>query len=176
MFGWFFSGKNNFLLHVFNEQNKIVGYCGGFSPSYKGDGSTSGMMRYAMKEAITGAISHPALLFHKEVFPFYPVILKNIFRKIFKKKIEVKEQDEKTAIDKRIGLVVIGVHPLYRNKGVFELLMTRFEKEAFERNIHTLTLSVKKDNKRAVNAYKKIGWQVFKEENKILYMTKALAY
>ena len=71
---------------------------------------------------------------------------------------------------------MIGVHPLYRNKGVFELLMTRFEKEAFERNIHTLTLSVKKDNKRAVNAYKKIGWQVFKEENKILYMTKALAY
>ena len=168
---WFLAGDNRFLFHVL-EKNKVVGYCGGFCPQYSGDGSTSGMMQYAMKEAVTGTLKRPGLFFHKEVIALYPIIFKNIFTRIFAAKKKPAAIQNKTAIEKRTGLVVIGVHPDYRGKGIFELLMQQFEKESIDRNINKMILSVKKENTRAVHAYKKIGWQIGKENSLTFEMIK----
>src|SRR5215210_7657105 len=68
-FEWFLVAENRFLSHII-ENDVIVGYYGGFLPKFPGDGSTSGMMQYAMKEAIYGIIKHPFLIVNKEVISF----------------------------------------------------------------------------------------------------------
>lgn len=174
-FEWFLSAENRFLYHVlFNYE--VVGYIGGFYPQYPGDGSTSGMMRYAMKEAIAGIAKKPWLLFSKELFPFYPLIFKNIYHKIFKIHAgnKVSGVPGVNSFQQKVGLVVIGVHPNYRGSGIFEKLMQQFEKEANERHISSLVLSVKKDNDRAVHAYTKNGWMISKENGKAIEMYKTI--
>lgn len=169
---WFLAGSNRFLFHVVDEQNKVIGYCGGFCPEYTGDGSASGIMQYAMSEAVKGVIKNPWLIFNKEVMAMYPLIFKNIYSKILSRKKKYPAAENKTVSDTRVGLVVIGVHPAFRGEGVFEMLMGQFEKEAVQRRISKMILSVKKENTRAVNAYKKLRWQVVKEHESSFEMIK----
>jgi len=170
-FEWFLQKNNCFLFHVI-KQNIVVGYCGGFIPQYIGDGSTSGIMQYTMRKAIFGVILHPWLLFHKEVTDMYPLILKNIKKKIFKKKNSEKKTTPVAAFDQRVGLVVIGVHPEHRGSGIFQLMMHEFEKKAKENHINKLVLSVKKNNMRAIKAYTNQGWFIAIEHNYTLEMYK----
>ena len=155
---WFFEDENNrFLFHI-EYNRKIVGYCGGFQSLREGDGSTSGMLQYAMPEAIKGIIRKPYLLFHFELIRRYPLIFKNVRRRIFKNQKNVPVSNDNFNVPK-IGLVVIGVLPEYRGKGCFELLMQYFEAECTKRNVTKMTLSVRTSNARAIAAYKKVGWQ-----------------
>lgn len=172
-FQWFLAGENRFLYHV-NCEGDIVGYIGALAPQYTGDGSTSGMMRYAMKQAVVAFAKKPWLIFNKQVLVFYPLILKNIFRIFFNEKPKVQPAQfvAVAGIAKRLGLVVIGVHPAFRGKGVFELLMNQFENEAISSGIKLLTLSVKADNLHAINAYKKVGWRIAKEHKGSVEMVK----
>ena len=158
---WFLTGENRFLYHV-HMGDRFVGFCGGFVPQFTGDGSTSGIMRYAMFPALKGVLQHPSLLFYREIRPFYPLIFKNIQKKIFPNLFRKKATSFKDLIpfDKRLGLVIIGVVPDFRGKGVFELLMKTFEGEADKRKICRLVLSVRSENKRAINAYLKLGWKI----------------
>ncbi|HXL58021.1 MAG TPA: hypothetical protein VN958_17285, partial [Chitinophagaceae bacterium] len=59
-FEWFLVAENRFLFHI-ESGNEVIGYCGGFKSLYIGDGSTSGMLQYAMKEAMKGLIRRPYL-------------------------------------------------------------------------------------------------------------------
>ena len=158
---WFLVAKNRFLFHI-ECDNKVIGYCGGFKSAYPGDGSTSGMLQYAMKEAITGVMKKPYLLFHPELIKRYPLIFRNLFKKILssKKPNSHPLQYHNSPSNSVIGLVVIGVHPDYRGKGYFELLMQHFEGECKKRNASKAALSVKASNTRAIAAYKKAGWQI----------------
>lgn len=175
-FEWFLLADNRFLFHVIYD-DKIIGYCGGFSPQFVGDGSTSGILQYAMKRAVTGVIKKPWLLLNKELFQFYPLITKNIFRKIFKpgKNFQPINTTAVTPFESRTGLVVIGIHPSFRGKGVFEMLMNEFEKETTKRQLSTMVLSVKRNNARAIHAYKKAGWLVYKTNEQSLEMRKTIA-
>ena len=171
-FEWFLSAEHLFLFHI-KDDEQVIGYCGGFISRYQGDGSTSGMMQYAMKEAAASMFKRPWLFFNKELLSFYPLVIKNIGHKIFAPKAAnagASVTNEPTK--KKAGLVVIGVHPGYRGKGIFEILMNEFEKESIKRQIHEMYLSVKKENARAVNAYKKAGWYVVKENPLSLEMAK----
>lgn len=170
---WFLSGSNRFLLHVENEDT-IAGYVGGFVSQFPGDGSTSGMLRYAMQEAVWGVCKKPAILFHPQVREMYPLIFKNFYRKFSfnkKRKNTATQYDEK---DKKAGLVVIGVLPSFRGQGVFEILMSAFEKEVRLLQINQICLSVKKNNPRALHAYQKCGWQIVKEHEDSFEMCKQL--
>lgn len=173
-FEWYLANQNCFLFHIVNDAGEVIGYCGGFIPQYAGQGSTSSILQYTMKEAIKGVVLHPWLLFHKEIMAIYPLIFTNIRKKIFKKKEFNKQVAPVGNFDKRVGLVVIGVHPAYRGSGVFAALMNEFEHNAQKANIYRLVLSVKKDNARAVNAYTKQGWFIAKEHPKMLEMAKYL--
>lgn len=170
-FEWFLAGENRFLFHV-TDNEQVIGYCGGFSSLYAGDGSTSGMMQYAMREAVKGTLKRPWLLFNKEVRSLYPVITKNIFKKFKKSRNNKVEDTANTPAEKKVGLVVIGVLPKFRGEGVFEILMNEFEKQTLLRNIYKIGLSVKKQNERAINAYKKAGWKIEKEHSNSFEMVK----
>lgn len=155
---WFLTGENRFLFHI-TDDDKVIGYCGGFQSQGPGDGSTSGMMQFAMKEAAIGMLKKPWLFFHKDIIRFYPLIFKNIFRKITGTKKNPVIHPVLVNDIPHIGLVVIGVHPDHRGKGCFELLMQQFEKECVRRHVSKMTLSVRTSNARAIAAYKKVGWQ-----------------
>jgi len=170
---WFLLKENRFLFHI-SKNNKVIGYCGGFTPQFIGDGSTSGMLQFAMKEAVMGVIKKPWLLFHPELLHFYPLISRNLYKRIFGVRQKTAKAERTVVADRKAGLVVIGVHPDYRGKKVFEQLMTAFEKEAEKRSIHNLYLSVKKNNSRAVNAYNKAGWTILKEHEASLEMFKQI--
>ena len=165
-FEWFLAGDNRFLFHI-TEEEKVLGYCGGFISRFEGDGSTSGMLQFAMKQAMAGVLRKPWLLFHRELRPYYPLIFRNIYRKIFRNKrtgpAAISPGQSPAAFHQRAGLVVIGVHPLYRGKGVFELLMKEFDRQANIKGASSLYLSVKKNNERAIRAYTKAGWSVMNE-------------
>lgn len=173
---WFLAGDNRFL-YCIEEDNKVIGYCGGFQSKGLGDGSTSGMMQHAMKEAALGMIRRPWLFFHKDVIRFYPLITKNIIRKIgLIKKVKSIEKKEEEIKVSAVGLVVIGVHPDYRGKGYFETLMKSFEEESAKRNAVKMILSVKATNARAIAAYKKMSWQISSSSSDALEMYKPVMH
>jgi len=171
---WFLVSDNRLLFHI-EIEDQIAGYCGSFIPSGFGDGSSSGMLQHAFKEAVWGMLKKPWLLLNKEIMDFYPFIIKNIRQKIFgKKKIKRIQVDVYTNYPPHIGLVVIGVEPKFRGSQVFPELMKNFEKESIKAEIFTCKLSVKKDNERAIRAYKKFGWFIAEEHAKTFVMEKKL--
>ena len=133
------------------------------------------MLQFAMAEAVKGVLKKPWLLLHKELRPAYPLIIKNIRKKLFGNRRNRRGNVDAPKIRlTKAGLVVIGVLPEYRGKGVFHLLMQEFERQAGVRGIQQLYLSVRKNNVRAIHAYKKEGWQVYKEHETSLEMQKQL--
>jgi GNAT superfamily N-acetyltransferase len=170
---WFLHNPNRFLYHV-EVQNTIAGYCGGFVPQFYGDGSSSGMLQHAFNEALIGLATRPWLLFHSEVRQQYRFLWLNIRRKFTGKSIPLDNTLAKPAKPTHVGLVVIGVHPDFRGSGAAQLLADEFEKKAKAFNKHELILSVKTDNKRAINAYKKFGWNILSEQKNTYVMNKMI--
>jgi ribosomal protein S18 acetylase RimI-like enzyme len=164
---WFLVQEQRFLYHV-TDGEKIVGYCGGFVPRGYGDGSSSGMLQHAFKEAVVGVLKKPWLLFHAELRPLYPLIFRNIKARIFKTKPK-PTQEQLAVYKKRAGLVVIGVLPESRGTGVIKLLMEEFDRKAIGLHTYDTALSVKKENLRAIGAYQKFGWEII-EEHPITYV------
>ena len=131
-------------------------------------------MRHAMFQAIKGVLLHPSLLFSREIRPFYPLIFRNIKKKLFPflNRKNSNQFSHLIPFENRLGLVIIGVVPDFRGKGAFELLMKTFEREADERKISRLVLSVKPENKRAINAYLKLGWKISETRKNSIEMQK----
>ncbi len=171
---WFLTKENRFLYHIENE-GKVVGFCGGFVPQYYGDGSSSGMLQQAFKEACFGVLKKPWLLFNPELKKHYALIYRNILKKIkLRKSIAAVKMPENFVLQPYASLVVIGVHPSSRGTGVFEQLMNEFEIMAKKMNVNICRLSVKKDNERAIAAYKKMDWSIEEEMNDTYKMIKEL--
>ncbi|MCW3110507.1 MAG: family N-acetyltransferase [Segetibacter sp.] len=168
---WFLVNPNRFLFHI-SESGKVAGYCGGFMPLKPGDGSSSGMLQYAFKQAIRGIIRNPLLLFHPEVAQNYPFLWMNIKRKITGKATPIKPVSHSKPFKQYVGLVVIGVHPDFRGNGLAQQLMAEFDKRTKEYNQNEMVLSVKKDNGRAIKAYSNFGWTIREEHDKTFVMHK----
>jgi len=169
---WFLQNEQRFLFHC-EADEKVVGYCGGFAPAFYGDGSSSGMLQHAFKEAIKGTLMKPWLAFHPELFQYYPHVFRNLKKRLFRK-TPTPNAKAPEQFNQVVGLVIIGVHPKYRGKGVFELLMKEFERQASMLKRNEVNLSVKKENLRAINAYKKFGWHVKFEQPDGVKMHKFL--
>lgn len=163
MLEWHLSGNNKFLVHVVSNF-KIVGYAGCLIPEYAGDGSTSGIIRYALRQSFTSFLLKPYLLFKSRVIKLYPLIFKNIFRKFFK--YDKNNRRFKNLIpenEKCIKIVVIGIDPVFRGKGIAEEIFTFLSNKAVANNYAGIALSVKKENKAAVKSYLKNGFKIEKE-------------
>jgi ribosomal protein S18 acetylase RimI-like enzyme len=168
---WFLVNPNRFLYHI-ESGDKVAGYCGGFAPIKHGDGSSSGMLQFAFNEAVKGLLRNPFLLFHPEVRQQYPFIWLNIKRKITGKNLVIGAPPANPAPMTHVGLVVIGVHPEFRGTGIAQQLIEEFEVRAKGYQRNELVLSVKRDNGRAINAYKKSGWNIKKDDKKTYVMHK----
>lgn len=169
---WFITQEQSFLFHTMQGQ-QVTGYCGGFIPGFAGDGSASGMLRYTAPDAIQALLLRPWLLLHKDVLRLFPLAAKNLIHKLLSPFSKRSRQQAVTPLYRAgAGLVVIGVHPDFRGTGVFESLIQQFEKEALQRNINDLYLSVKPSNTRAINAYTKAGWSVHKQSGAAVEMIK----
>lgn len=170
---WFLVNPNRFLFHA-EENDTVVGYCGGFIPSKPGDGSSSGMLQHAFNKAITGIIKKPLLLFHPEVRQHYPFIWRNIQRKLTGKVKPAQAVSITKPFMPYVGLVVIAVHPSHRGKGIAQQLMNEFEKRTKQFNQNEQVLSVKKNNTTAINVYLKSGWKIKEEHPQTYVMNKLL--
>ncbi|MCW3078894.1 MAG: family N-acetyltransferase [Segetibacter sp.] len=168
---WFLENPNRFLFHITNN-GRVVGYCGGFMPLKPGDGSSSGMLQYAFKQAIRGILKKPVLLFHPEVTQNYPFLWMNIKRKITGKAKPFKPVSDSKPFNQHVGLVVIGVHPDFRGQGLAQQLMTEFENKTKQFHQSEMVLSVKKNNQRAIKAYLNFGWTTREEHTKTFVMHK----
>lgn len=172
---WFLVHPNRFLYHI-EDGGRVVGYCGGFMPAKKGDGSSSGMLQHAFSKAVRGILFKPWLAVHPEVRQHYPFIWRNIKRRTTGRLQPAPEGKTVKPFQPFVGLVVIGVHPGHRGKGVAQLLMTEFESRVKQLKQHDLMLSVKKDNVRAIKAYQNFGWHIHEEQAKTYVMKKTITY
>lgn len=173
MISWYLDVEKAFLFHVVAD-GKCVGYCGGIiNDGSLETGSASGMMQHSMGAAIKAFLQRPWLLFHHELRKKYPLFLRNLWSKLGVKKnataTAIRQQKKHEPV---AGLVVIGVLPEYRGKGVSGLLLQGFEERASKRGIHKLGLSVLASNSRAIGAYEKNGWAIIREEETGVKMVK----
>jgi ribosomal protein S18 acetylase RimI-like enzyme len=122
-----------------------------------------------------GIVKKPWLLVNKELRNYYPFIARNIKKKLgLKKTLAAETKPTNYVFKESVGLVVIGVHPAYRGKGIFEILMKEFEQKALQLNIKNCNLSVRADNARAIAAYTKMGWQIQSQKDNAIIMFKHL--
>ncbi|MES2691522.1 MAG: N-acetyltransferase [Bacteroidota bacterium] len=176
MLQWYLSAPNKFLFFM-EENNKVVGYCGGFildgSDAY---GSGSGMTQFGFSTAVTSFLRKPWLLFHPEIRKKYKFILTNIKRKLGLKKEHpmVNVQPVQYTGPLMAGLVVIGVRPDLQQKGLGSKLQEEFERKAKEMGAEQLQLSVRTKNERAINSYKRNGYSVNSENETSYIMLKPL--
>ena len=57
-------------------------------------------------------------------------------------------------------ITLLGIHPQYRHQGLGMLLLNSLLQEAKEKNLHHATLEVKVTNDKAIQLYKKFGFQI----------------
>ena len=86
MFEWYVVADDRFLFYI-AENNKCIGYCGGFVMNAKGKaGSATSMIQYSFEHAVRALVFRPWLWFSSELSDNRKLIIKNIKRKIFRKK------------------------------------------------------------------------------------------
>lgn len=176
MFTWYLDVDKAFLFHI-EEKDICIGYCGGIiKDGTLSTGSASGMMQHSFNAAIKAFILRPYLVFHREIRNKYVFFFKNFLSRLGIKRNEISSGEREFKKNKpEVGLVVIGVLPEYRGKGVSSELMKYFEIKAKENNIFQLQLSVLKDNKRAIGAYEKNGWHFSDNMGSSVVMIKEIA-
>jgi ribosomal protein S18 acetylase RimI-like enzyme len=154
---WFIGDDNKILFYI-QEENECIGFCGGYLWTKIGDGSTSSMINYSKKIRNQILLRKPWLLLDYESIIKILNFLLMKFRLIFlgNKSVEIKLQRNEPSL----GLVVIGVTPSNKGKGIASILIQHFEKFGADKGINWAHLSVRKENLRAINFYKKNGWEI----------------
>lgn len=179
MFKWYLSGSNKFLYWI-EENDKCIGYCGGYvmdgTDAY---GASSGMTQFGFNSAIRALLMRPWLFFHPEVLSKYKFIWTNVKRRIKKlagakpdKPVVLKAQTLNTSNVLQAGLVIIGVSPSLHKKGIGSLLQEEFERRAKEKGAALLSLSVRRNNDKAISSYKRNGWEIKADEGPSYLMIK----
>jgi hypothetical protein len=155
MFEWFIISDKRFLIGL-KVNDIFVGYVGGAL----GMGSTSGMMQYAYWEGVKAIIYRPYLIFNLQLLFNFRLIIKNIFKRIFLKNINLKETKIIDENQVSTGLVVIGVDKKFRKMNLGTILLSEFNKQSKKMNSHQGHLAVKSENIAAIKTYIKNGWEI----------------
>ena len=170
---WFLVNQNRFLVHIENK-GKVIGFMGGFTPQFIGDGSKSGMLNYALKDAFKGLFIRPRLILEPELWRFGLVFLKNKWKRSFKNK---KINQSKISKDiqeylNSVAITIIAVHTDFRGQGVVDCLLDYAEKIATTHQKPVLCLGVKQKNKIASSSYSRNGWFFYKKLGDSIVMKK----
>ena len=176
MISFYIEDYRGVLFHL-EEGDDILGYYGGLMIKIPGQsGSASSMTQYTFKSLILNLLIKPWLLFHHEIWNNLPLIRRNLYMRFFKHSERINASPGNPVKDfiPSMGLVVIGVSPKHQSKGYGSVLLKEFESRAIEEGFKRVHLSVKKNNYQAIAAYKKNGWEIAKEGDKELTMSKTL--
>ena len=172
MMEWYIKSDRGVLFHLENENNEIIGYCGGIMTKQKGlHGAVTIISQYSFNTFILSFLTRPWLIFHPENIKKIPTIKKNILLKFgLKKPTETLNKNEFIPF---MGLIVIGLKKENQGKGIGSILLNEFEKRAMNNNdIEKIILSVKPENINAIKAYVKNGWKIGKQSDTSTQMFK----
>lgn len=163
MFSWHVVSERGSLFHL-EECGKIIGYCGAIKTKTRGlPGSASSITQFTMAALIKSFLFRPWLFFHPEFLKKRNFIIRNIQAKIFGKKSPnsgKNRKDEYDSFKPYWGLTVIAVDPICQGKGYGSKLLLEFEKQAKSDGVARVSLSVLKNNSRAIKSYTSNGWRI----------------
>lgn len=174
MIEWYVTSDRGVLFHLENDNNEIIGYCGGIITKQKGlHGAITSISQYSFNTFVISYLIRPWLIFHPENIKKIPYIKKNILLKIgLFKHVDVADKKEFIPF---MGLVVIGLRKEDQGKGLGSILLNEFEKRALKNNdIKKILLSVKPDNLNAIKSYFKNGWKIGKQTKTSIQMYKII--
>lgn len=157
MLSWYFDSDRGVMIHV-EENGKVLGYTGGIIIKKPGfPGAATSITQYSFWPFVFAFVLRPWLILHPENRKRYSFILRNIGFKLgvvkFSKPPVVFEP-----FQTRWGLVVIGVDPTARGKGIGSALLREFEEMAIKDGVELVGLTVKVVNKQAITVYENSGW------------------
>lgn len=175
MLEWYLVDDRAFLF-MLEEDNAIVGYCGGLK--FDGTarvGSASSMIQHSYNQAVKAFITRPWLFFHPEFLSKYQLVGRNVFKRI-KNVLGITDKalPEAKLPDPHTGLIVIGVHPDVLGKGYGSRLLQEFERITTGLGFSKMMLTVKTDNKLAIKSYLRNGWITTRMEGNSTTMEKQL--
>ena len=165
---WFLISNDRFLFWI-ELENNIVGFVGGA----KGAGSTSSMLQHAFWTGFFAFLVRPHLIFNYSLIRKKKLIINNILKRISSLFIRSQKTNKNVThniYNHSMGLVVIGVNPLFRKQGVGGALLKGFAEKCVELGCKGAHLSVKTENYKAIKLYEKNGWKVKNRENGSLIM------
>ena len=174
MFEWYILDKRGSLIHLEDNNENIIGYCGGIlTTTNTQEGAFTSITQYAFGTFVISYLKKPWLCFHPETMKKFSSIKRNILKKVKRSKKQVKDENVHS-FEPFFGLIVIGLVVEAQGKGYGQLLLKEFEKIGKENKFKKLSLSVLSSNKSAIQAYKKSGWIVENENTNDLTMIKYL--
>ena len=173
MMEWYIKSDRGVLFHIENENNEIIGYCGGIITKKKElHGAVTSISQYAFNTFLISYLFRPWLLFHPENIKKISYIQRNIIIKLGLNKPEKINKNEEFV--PFMGLVVIGLRKDNQGKGIGSNLLSEFERKANEiYDIEKIVLSVNPDNVNAIKAYSKNGWKISNQSKKSIQMFKS---
>ncbi len=174
MLNWYLKNKNTFIFHV-SVENRIVGYCGVLiSDGMRKSGSSTLIFQSTFLDLIISFLRRPWIIFKINIKKNLIFIIKNIIIKV--KKLFSNKKVEDSLVDERLytSIISIGVRNDFLGKGYGKALLKELETYSINKNINFIKLSVKKNNHRAIRAYKRQGWIVEFEDDTNLHLLRKL--
>lgn len=101
-------------------------------------------------------LSKPRLILKIKPLKRILYIIRAIWKRQKQKKTSTIQNSQK---NQKYGLLSITVNPEAQGKGVGKMLMEEVYEDAIERGFSTISLSVHKDNEKAISFYEKDGWR-----------------
>jgi len=174
IFSWYLSTDKAFLFFL-KENDQVVGYAGGIVvDGTLAHGSASSLTQHTFNDAIKALMIRPWLLLHRDFVSRYALFARNIVTRLRNKFKETEIRSAVTPKEPHVGLVVIGVDPMFHGKGFGTTLLQEFEKQTLQYGFKKMTLTVKTDNQKAIRSYFRNGWFASKVVGKSTLMEKRL--
>jgi ribosomal protein S18 acetylase RimI-like enzyme len=172
MLEWYVVADRGVLFHI-ERGGQVVGYCGGISTLQSGlPGAFTSISQYAFWSMAASYLRKPWLLFHRENVAKRSGIVRNIAIRL-----RLRSQaapNTSTGFIPHCGLVVIGVDPAHRGKGIGDALIQQFEQLAVAKGVRLVRLSVKPSNAPALALYGRHAWTIAEDRDQDLLLRKFL--
>ncbi|GEM_PF-1141377 len=149
-------------------EKKIIGFC--FGGVYRN--SLGGYLKRNFFYLCLLLIFKPFIIFKKGFFPTIKIALISM---MFPHYLKTSNDLQASEIEeKAFTILSICVLPQFKGLGVAQAMMLKSEEKARELGFDMMRLTVHKDNLRAINFYKRLGYVEYKDEYGSIGMVKKL--
>lgn len=175
MLSWYIVAERGVMFHL-EQDGRVVGYCGGIKIPAPGlPGAFTSITQYAYWSFVAAYARKPWLMLHPENLAKTPGLTRNVLLRLgLAKKHAAPQRPEDANFQPAWGLVVIGLRPEFQSHGLGSVLLREFERLASADGAHYVRLSVKRNNVKAIAAYRRNDWFVASESGDALVMRKDL--